>query len=81
MKTSERDIEHLKLRSTVMNEYHINLKSHIPEIEEVIKLNDDLLNNNPYSSNMNLDNFSTHKLGDQEYCAASKNWAKVDPKA
>jgi hypothetical protein len=47
----------------------------------VIKLNEDLLVENPYVSQMNLDNFPTHKLGDETYCAASKNWANVDPKA
>lgn len=30
---------------------------------------------------MNLDNFPTHKSGDQTYCAASKNFTKVDPAA
>ncbi len=64
-----------------MNEYYLNLKAHVAEFEEVIKLNEDLLNSNPYCSNMNLDNFPTHKLGDETYCAASKNWSKVDPQA
>lgn len=30
---------------------------------------------------MNLDNFPTHKLGEDTYCAASKSWMKVDPRA
>lgn len=64
-----------------MNEYHVNQKAHIAEFEEVIKLNEDILAENPYCSNMNLDNFPTHELDGEQYCAASKNWAKVDPKA
>ena len=57
-----------------MNEYHVNQKSHIDEFEEVSKLNEGLLADNSYVSSMNLDNFPTHKLGDETYCAASKNW-------
>jgi len=30
---------------------------------------------------MNLDNFPTHELNGETYCAASKNWSKVDPAA
>jgi hypothetical protein len=81
MKTSPRDMEQMKMRSNIMNEHYLNLKSHVAEFEEVTKLNEDLLANNPYCSNMNLDNFPTHKLGDETYCAASKNWSKVDPQA
>jgi hypothetical protein len=62
-----------------MNEYHCNTKSHIEEFEEVSKLNEDILVDNSYASSMNLDNFPTHKLGDQTYSAASKNFANVDP--
>jgi hypothetical protein len=74
MHMTKRDVEHLKMRSTVMNEYHVNQKSHIDEFEEVSKLNEGLLADNSYVSSMNLDNFPTHKLGDETYCAASKNW-------
>ena len=76
---TKRDIEFLKLRSQTMNEYHCNAKQHIEEFEEVAKLNEGILVENPYASTMNLDNFPTHKLGDDTYCAASKNFANVDP--
>jgi hypothetical protein len=56
------------------------------EFEEISKLNEDILGDNPYSSKMNLDNFPTHRLpgsqpGDEgaEYCAASKHFSNVDP--
>jgi hypothetical protein len=76
---TKRDFEYMTLRSQIMNEYHCNTKAHIEEFEEVVKLNEDILADNPYVSKMNLDNFPTHKLGDQEYAAASKNFANVDP--
>jgi hypothetical protein len=81
MKMYPRDMDQLKMRSQIMNEYHVNQKNHIAEFEEVIKLNEDLLAENPYVSRQNLDNYPTHELNGQQYCAASKNWAKVDPKA
>ena len=77
---TDRDMEYMKLRSQVMNEYHCNAKQHIAEFDEVAKLNEDLLADNPYVSQMNLDNFPTHQLGDQRYAAASKNFKNVDPK-
>ena len=82
-----RDYEWLKRRSQIMNEYHINLKKDADEFEEIAKLNESVLNENPYASNMNIDNFPTHRSTTEvdedgnplEYCAASKNFAKVDP--
>lgn len=62
MKMYEKDLEHIKMRSTIMNEYHVNQKAHIAEFEEVVKLNEDILAENPYVSNMNLDNFPTHEM-------------------
>ena len=79
------DIEMLKLRSELMNEYYCDFKKHIKEYGEVTQLNESVLANNPYASEMNLDNYPTHEYTDpqtgerQEYCAASKNFAKVDP--
>lgn len=72
-------MEYMTLRSQIMNEYHCNIKAHIEEFEEVVKLNEDILTDNPYVSKMNLDNFPTHKMGDLTYAAASKNFANVDP--
>lgn len=49
------------------------------------KLNEEVLNDNPYKSRLNLDNYPTYKLTneetgeDLEYCAASKHYSKVDP--
>jgi hypothetical protein len=51
----------------------------------VAKLNEDVLTENPYASMKNIDNYPTHRITDpttgeiKEYCAASKNFAKVDP--
>ena len=45
-----------------------------------------MLSDNPYASPMNIDNYPTHKIKDQEtgadieYCAASKHFSKVDPR-
>jgi hypothetical protein len=55
------------------------------EYEDVSKLNEDVLSDNPYASMKNLDNHPTHKYTDpstgveMKYAAASKNFALVDP--
>ena len=79
------DIELLKLRSEVMNEYYCDFKKYVAEYGEVSKLNESLFAENSYASKMNLDNYPTHEYTDPEtgkvhsYCAASKNFTKVDP--
>jgi hypothetical protein len=82
----DRDVKYLKYKSDIMNEYYCNQKQFADEFEEMSKLNEDVLGDNPYSSKMNLDNFPTHRLhgaqpGDAgaEYCAASKHFSNVDP--
>jgi hypothetical protein len=68
-----------------MEEYYSDTKQFIDEFNEVSKLNEDCLANNPYVSRMNLDNYPTHKKVDPKtgeevtYCAASKQWSLVDP--
>lgn len=79
------DIEMMKLRSQVMNEYFCDFKKYVNEYGEVSQLNESVLADNPYASEQNLDNYPTHEYVDpatgetQSYCAASKNYAKVDP--
>ncbi len=79
------DIEMMKLRSKVMNEYYCNHKKHIKEFAEVTQMNESILSENSYASDTNLDNYPTHEMTDprtgekHQYCAASKNFAKVDP--
>ena len=46
----DQDIEFLKMRSRIMNEYYCNLKERIAEFDEVTKMNEDLLAANPYAS-------------------------------
>ena len=81
----KRDVEFLKYKNDIMNEYGLDMRNYISEFDEVSKLNEDLLADNPYSSKMNIDNFPTHKYVDpatnqtQEYCAASKHFSNVDP--
>lgn len=77
---TKRDMDFMKARSQIMNEFHCNHKEFTKEFTEVSKLNEDLLADNPYTSTMNLDNFPTHKLGDETYAAASKRFSMVDPK-
>ena len=85
MHMHERDAEFLKARADIMNEFHCDHKKYIDEFEEVSKLNEHVLSGNPYSNDKNLDNYPTHRQTDtttgetQEYAAASKNFAKVDP--
>jgi hypothetical protein len=68
-----------------METYHCDTKQYIDEFNEVSKLNEDILSKNPYASRMNIDNYPTHKFTDpltgeeNEYCAASKQWSRVDP--
>ena len=85
MHMHDRDIEFMKARADIMNEFHCDHKKYIEEFEEVSKLNEHVLSGNPYSNDKNLDNYPTHKYTDpssgetQEYAAASKNFTKVDP--
>lgn len=81
----QNDINFLKDRQLMMNEYGCDVRGFINEFNETSKLNEDLLANNPYASRMNIDNYPTHKYVDPEtkeertYCAASKQWSLVDP--
>lgn len=61
-----RDVEFLKFKSDIMQEFYCNTKQFADEFEEVSKLNEDVLSDNPYSSKMNLDNYPTHKIVDRE---------------
>lgn len=85
MKMTQRDADFLKLRTNIMNEYWCNQRQYVDEYEEVAKLNEDVLHDNPYASMKNIDNYPTHRIKDEqsgevmEYCAATKNYAKVDP--
>lgn len=81
----QREAEFFKLKSDIMNDHYFNQKQYIDEYEEVAKFNENILNDNPYSSNMNLDNYPTHRFKDpetgveREYCGASKHFSMVDP--
>lgn len=81
----KRDVEFLKYKNDIMNEYHLDQRQYVAEIEEVAKLNEDPLADNPYRSRKNIDNYPTHRYTDpntgdtQEYCAASKYFKLVDP--
>jgi hypothetical protein len=82
----QRDVEFLKYKSDIMNEYYCNTRQFTEQFEEISKLNEDVLGDNPYSSKQNLDNYPTHRMpgaqpGDSgaEYCAASKYYQNVDP--
>lgn len=79
----DRDVKFLKYKNDIMNEYYCNAKQFSDEFEEVSKLNEDILADNPYSSKMNLDNYPTHKVPGSnpaiEYAAASKYFGNVDP--
>ena len=56
----KRDIEYMKHRCEIMNEYHMDMKKHIKDFDEMSKLNEHILDENPYESVMNLDNYPTH---------------------
>jgi len=83
MHLRERDVDFMKLRQDIMNEYFMDMKQFTNEFGEASLLNEDLLAANPYISEMNLDNYPTHKATeegkDAEYCAGSKYYKKVDP--
>jgi hypothetical protein len=82
----DQDVDFLKDRQNLMEEYYCNTKQFIDEFNEVAKLNEDALAQNPYVSRMNIDNYPTHKHVDPAtgaettYCGASKQWSFVDPK-
>jgi len=76
----------MKQRTEFMREYHSDPRQYLDEFDEVTKLNEDVLAQNPYASRMNIDNYPTHKQFDpktgeviEEYCAGSKNWSLTDP--
>lgn len=75
----QREMDFLRMRSQVMNEFHHDQKQFTEGFDEVTKLNEDLLASNPYGSPMNLDNHPTHRTAEGEtYCAASKYYKLVD---
>lgn len=80
----DRDVHYLKFKNDIMNEYYCNQKQFQEEFEEVSKLNEDVLSDNPYNSKMNLDNYPTYRVPGSnppvEYAAASKYFVNVDPK-
>jgi len=61
-----------------MEEYSVDTKQFIDEFNEVSRLNEDVLSNNPYASRLNIDNYPTHRMKNPEtgeentYCAATK---------
>lgn len=55
------DFDHLNNRQKIMEEYYCDTKQYIDEFNEVAKLNEDCLANNPYASRMNIDNYPTHR--------------------
>lgn len=68
-----------------MEEYYCDTKQFTDEFNEVSKLNEDTLAQNPYASRMNIDNYPSHKFTNLDgeetlYHAASKQWKFVDPK-
>lgn len=79
------EMNFMKDREELMEEYFCDTKQYIDEFNEVAKLNEDILSQSPYSSRMNIDNYPTHKRKnpttseDDTYCAASKQWSLVDP--
>jgi len=61
-----------------MEEYSVDTKQFTDEFNEVSRLNEDVLSNNPYASRLNIDNYPSHKMVDPEtdeektYCGGSK---------
>jgi hypothetical protein len=61
-----------------MEEYSVDTKQFIDEFNEVSRLNEDVLSNNPYASRLNIDNYPTHRMvnpdtGEENtYCGATK---------
>jgi hypothetical protein len=45
-----------------MEEYSVDTKQFIDEFNEVSRLNEDVLANNPYASRLNIDNYPTHRM-------------------
>ena len=85
MTMRQRDAEFLKYKNEFMNNYYMDQRQYLDELEDVSKLNEEVLSDNPYKSRMNLNNYPTYKLKNEEtgeeleYCAASKHYSKVDP--
>jgi hypothetical protein len=81
----DNDLEFMKARQSLMEEYFCDTKQFIDEFNEVSNLNEDALATNPYSSRMNIDNYPTHSVKDpvtgeeKKYCAASKDFKLADP--
>jgi hypothetical protein len=56
----DNDKNFMASREKIMEEYYCDSKQFIDEFNEVAKLNEDCLTNNPYVSRMNLDNYPSH---------------------
>ena len=56
------DIDFLTARQKHMEEYSVDTKQFIDEFNEVSRLNEDVLSNNPYASRLNIDNYPTHRM-------------------
>ena len=50
MHIGQKDVDHLKLKTQVMNDYWCNQKQFTQEFADVAKLNEDVFADNPYSS-------------------------------
>lgn len=74
----DHDVNFLRDRAKLMNEYYCDQRQFTDEFLDVSKLNEDILSKNPYASRLNLDNYPTHKMKDpvtgeeMDYCGASK---------
>ena len=50
MRMGQKDVDYLKLKTQVINDYWCNKKQYIQEFADVAKLNEDIFAENPYSS-------------------------------
>lgn len=83
---ADKDFQFLKYKNALFNEYYMDQRIYVDEIEETSKLNEQLMHDNSSKSKMNVDNYPTHKMIDPAtgeevtYCGASKHHSRVDPK-
>ena len=85
MRFTERDFKIQTMRSKIMNEYVFDDLKHLPKLNEVTMNISSINKDNPLLSEINIDNYPSHRMIDHEsgevlaYCAASKHFSKVDP--
>ena len=86
---TERDMRYMRFKSHAFKKYKFNYEDFYQEMQELIKTDDSVMNIAVHGSELDLDNYPTHRIkigqvdGEPQYeyhYGASKYYQKIDPK-